>query len=95
MVDRLGTRAPNEDDFRSTVPTHRLLESARLLFDYPGLREPDLRAYKQDYSLQPLNEDLPPPACLVTVLTAFVGIRQKEGLERLQVGSKPAQPIPG
>ena len=68
VVDRLGTRTLNEDDLRLTVPTHRLLESARLLFDNPGLREPDLLAYKQDYSLQPLNEDLPPPACLVTVL---------------------------
>lgn len=95
VVDRLGTRALNEDDLRLTVPTHRLLESARLLFDNPGLREPGLLAYTQDYSLQPLSEDLPPPACLVTVPTAFVGIGEKEGLERLQVGSKPAQPIPG
>ena len=61
VVDRLGTRALNEDDLCSTVPTHRLLESARLLFDNPGPRELDLLAYKQDYSLQPLNEDFPPP----------------------------------
>ncbi|KAL2040780.1 hypothetical protein N7G274_006238 [Stereocaulon virgatum] len=82
VVASLSTRAFSKDKTCLKLPAHRFLESSRLLFDEPGLYEYVLLVYKQDYSLQPLDENLPAPACLSTMLRPLSEERRTKAWER-------------